>query len=475
MNPSSLSPTRPIEATATAAPESTIVSNQRAFFRQGHTRSIEARQDALRKLKAALEAHQDQLMAAIHQDFRKPAHEATLEIIPVLEEIDVAIKRLPGWARARHVSTPLIYQPSSAMILPEPLGVALVVSPWNYPVYLSLIAVVSAIAAGNTVVLKPSELSPHSSEALRAMVESHFDPTWFTVMLGGPKVTQGLIDAPVDYIFFTGSPTVGKLIMAAAAKHLTPVTLELGGKSPVIIDDKVSLESVARRVLWSKCFNAGQTCVAGDYVLIPSHRREELYQHLRAQVTKFYGDHPQKSPDYPRIINDRNFERLRSMITGKVVVGGDNDPQDRYIAPTVIEVDDPTTHPAMQEEIFGPILPVLSYNTLEEAIAFVNERPKPLVLYLFTNNSSVRRKVMGETSSGSFVVNDLIIQTGLSELPFGGVGNSGMGTSHGEKGFDTFSHFKSVMKRSLLLDTPMLYPPYKTSISLLKTLARWFG
>ncbi|MDP5171274.1 MAG: aldehyde dehydrogenase family protein [Bacteroidia bacterium] len=452
-----------------------LVNRQRNFYRTGATRPVEARQEQLKTLRQALEAWQDRLLRAVHADFQKPRQEVFLEIGTVLEEIDKAIKLLPTWARTRHISTPIMHKPSSAMQVPEPLGVALVISPWNYPINLALVPVVGAIAAGNTVILKPSELSPVTSQALSEMVAEYFPAEWFTVALGGPEVSQALIVNPVDYVFFTGSPHVGKLIMASAAKNLVPVTLELGGKSPVIIDDKVALDPVARRVLWAKTFNAGQTCLAGDYVLIPHSRKAEFYQKIQEGIGEFFGKNIEESRDFARIISPKNVDRLAAMIVGNVVVGGKVNASARFIEPTVIEVDDPETHPSMQEEIFGPILPVIGYDSIEEALAFVNARPKPLSLYLFSDSSKLQKRVQQETSSGSFVINDLIVQAALSDLPFGGVGNSGMSSYHGEKSFEIFSHFKSIMKRSLLVETPFRFPPYKASLSLMKTIMRWFG
>ena len=307
------------------------------------------------------------------------------------------------------------------------------------------------------------------------MFAKHLSGDWVSVMEGDAALSQALIESPVDYVLFTGSPQVGKLVMAAAAKNLVPVTLELGGKSPVIIDDKVPMEAVARRVMWGKTFNGGQTCIAGDYVLLPHSRKEEFVQAAKKVIADLLGSQPQQSPDFSRIISHKHWQRVSRLITGKVVLGGQTDEADLYIAPTVIDVEDPATHPAMQEEIFGPVLPMIGYNSIDEAIAFINARPKPLALYLFSNSSGLQRRFERETSSGAMVVNDLIMQAALSDLPFGGVGNSGMGSYHGENGFETFSHFKSVLKRSLLLDIPFRYPPYKVSVSLTKTLMRWFG
>ncbi len=451
------------------------VARHRTFFNSGATRTVEARQQMLRQLKKALEASQDAILDGIHQDFRKPRYESFFEVSTVMDEIDLAIRMLPTWVRSRPVSMGLMYKPASASRVPEPFGVALVISPWNYPVNLSLIPLVNAVAAGNTVILKPSEFSPNTNRVLSGMFAKYLSSDWVSILEGGPELSQTLIEYPVDYVFFTGSPRVGKMVMASAAKNLVPVTLELGGKSPVILDEKVSVEAAAQRIMWGKTFNGGQTCIAGDYLLLPHNRKEEFIQAAKKVVHDMLGSQPQQSPDFSRIITHKHWERLSKLITGKVVVGGQTEEADLYIAPTVIDVEDPATHPAMQEEIFGPILPVIGYHTIDEAIAFINARPKPLALYLFSNSRSIQQRFEQETSSGAMTVNDLIMQAALSDLPFGGVGNSGMGSYHGERGFETFSHFKSVLKRSLLFDIPFRYPPYKVSVSLTKSLMKWFG
>ncbi len=452
-----------------------IVSNQRAYFREGYTRSIEARQKILRNLKKAVENHHEALMEAVHQDFKKPPHEALYEIAMVLEEIDKAIKHLPSWARSKHISVPLMYQPASAKSVPEPYGVVLVIAPWNYPIDLTLVPAIGAIAAGNTVIIKPSEFTTESSRVLAEMISEFFPAELITVVEGEAAETQALIEAPVDYVLFTGSSPVGKKIMASAAKNLVPVTLELGGKNPTLIDEKVGLEAVARRITWSKTFNAGQSCLASDYVLVPNSRKADFIQEVKKQIDAFYGKNPQESKDYARVINDKNFERLKGLIEGNVVAGGTTDAADRYIEPTVIDVENPDTHVCMQDEIFGPILPVIGYDSIEEAITFINDRPKPLACYIFSDSSRFQKRVEQETSSGSFIINDLMIQFAISDLPFGGVGNSGVSAYHGEKSFQTFSHYKSVLKRSLLLDIPFRYPPYKASVGFLKSLMKWFG
>lgn len=454
---------------------SSIISNQRAYFREGHTRSVSSRQEILRTLKKAVEAYYEPLMEAVYADFKKPAQEAMAEIAMVLEAIDKAIRELPSWTRPKHLSVPLMYQPASARSVPEPYGVVLVIAPWNYPIDLTLVPAIGAIAAGNTVVIKPSEFTPASSRVLEDMIVEYFPKELITVVQGEGPETQALIEAPVDYVMFTGSSPIGKKVMASAAKNLVPVTLELGGKNPSFIDDKIGLETVARRIAWSKTFNAGQSCVSCDYVLIPNHRKEAFFEEVKKQINQLLGENPQESKDIARIVNDRNFERLSALIQGKVVVGGAVDAKDRFISPTVIDIVDPETEACMQDEIFGPILPVIGYDTIEEAIDFVNDRPKPLVCHVFSNSRNLQRRIEEETSSGAYIINDIMLQFAMSDLPFGGVGNSGMNAYHGQASFEVFSHYKTVLKRSLRLDIPFRYPPYTAPIKLIKRLLKWFG
>jgi aldehyde dehydrogenase (NAD+) len=453
-----------------------LYQQQKAFFRSGATRPLEARREVLTVLKRALQSYEERLLEALAVDLRKPRTEAYLsEIGLVYEEIDHTLKHLEGWMRPRKVKTPLLQAPASSFIQPEPYGTVGVIAPWNYPVQLLLIPVVGALAAGNTAILKPSEFVPATSHALAEMVGEFFDPQWVALIQGAVEETQALLAQPLDYLFFTGSTPVGKIVMRAAAEHLTPVTLELGGKSPAIIDRHTDLDVSVRRAVWGKFFNLGQTCVAPDYLLVPQEEKEKLFALMRKHLQQFFGSNPQQSQDLARIVNRRHFERLSGMISGEVMIGGQTDESDLYIAPTVIDVADPDHHPAMQEEIFGPILPVIGYKTLDEAIHFVNERPKPLALYFFSNRRRNQDRVLSETSSGGVCLNDSIVHLSTTTLPFGGVGPSGMGNYHGEATFRTFSHEKSVMKRGFFIDPALRYPPYQTSMGLLKDLVKWLG
>jgi acyl-CoA reductase-like NAD-dependent aldehyde dehydrogenase len=403
---------------------------------------------------------------------KKPQREAyASEIGMVLHEINYAIGNLKSWAKPRRVRTPRDHFLASSFIYAEPLGVILIIGPWNYPFQLVLSPLVGAIAAGNCSVLKPSEIASASSDVIASLIGHHFEPGFITVIQGGAETTQRLLAEKFDYIFFTGGTRVGKIVMEAAAKHLTPVTLELGGKSPCIVDRDVHIEYAARRITWGKFLNAGQTCVAPDYLLVDRSIKDELLERMKTCIREFYGDDPSRSPDYGRVISERHFDRLSQLLQGgKIIIGGDADAGDRYIAPTVIDHVS-WNDEIMQEEIFGPILPVIEYGDLEEAISAINGRPKPLSLYFFSRNRGNQERVLRETSSGGVCINDTIIHLGTRTLPFGGVGESGMGSYHGKASFDTFSHQKSVLRRSFLFDTKLRYPPYRDKLKYLK----WFS
>jgi aldehyde dehydrogenase (NAD+) len=365
------------------------------------------------------------------------------------------------------VATPLNQKPARARIVREPLGVVLVIAPWNYPVQLLLSPLVGAVAAGNAVMLKPSEVTVHVSAALARLVPRYLDPEAIALVEGGVPETTALLEQRWDHIFYTGNGTVGRVVMAAAARHLTPVTLELGGKSPCIVDDTADLDVAARRIAWGKFLNAGQTCIAPDYVLVAESREEELVGKIGQAIRSFYGENPRKTRDYARIVNERHHRRLAAFLgDGEVVIGGEADDAERYIAPTVMRHVDPSA-PVMQEEIFGPILPVLPVRNVDEAISFVNAREKPLALYVFTADAAVEEQVLERTQSGGVCVNATIWHIANPNLPFGGVGPSGMGAYHGRASFETFSHRKSVVTKTTRLDPKIVYPPYgslKTSL-----------
>ncbi|NEO32314.1 MAG: aldehyde dehydrogenase [Symploca sp. SIO3C6] len=440
---------------------------QRAFFNTGNTKPINFRIEQLQRLKQGIIKHQDAIVKAAKADLGRPEFEAYFEI-GVLGELNRALKQLKSWVKPKRVATSFDQFPSTAWIVPEPLGVVLIIGPWNYPFQLLFSPLVGAIAAGNCAILKPSELAPHTSQAVAQLIQDSFEPAYIAVVEGGVETSQQLLAEKFDYIFFTGGTRVGKIIMEAAAKNLTPVTLELGGKNPCIVDTDIRLDYTAKRIAWGKFINAGQTCAAPDYLLVDQRIKSDLLKQLQQSIHEFFGDNPVKSPDYARIINEKHFSRLLLFLEkGKLIVGGEAIREQRYIAPTILDQvrwDDPV----MQEEIFGPILPVLIYDNLEAAIAKINARPKPLALYLFSRNQQKQAKVLESTSSGGVCLNDTVMQYATWGLPFGGVGESGIGAYHGKSSFDTFSHYKSVLKKSFWLDLGWRYAPYEGKLGFLK-------
>ena len=456
-----------------SAAVSEIVARQRSFFAGASTRALSGRIAALKALRRLLVSEEAAFLDALKQDLGKPPAESWLgEIGFVLGEIDRALKSLPSWTRPERARTPLLLLPARSRVVPEPKGVVLIVGPWNYPLQLLLAPLVGALAAGNCAVLKPSELAAATSRALSSAVGRHFDPRLVAVVEGGAETVSALLEESFDHVFFTGSARVGRIVMASAAKTLAPVTLEMGGKNPAIVDRDVDLAVASRRIAWAKFFNAGQTCVAPDYLLVPPARKPGLIEGLREAIGEFYGEDPRLSPDYARIVSDAHFSRLASLLReGRIVVGGATDRSARYIAPTVVE-GVAADGRIMAEEIFGPILPVLECDSLEESIAFVNARPRPLALYYFSRDRGRQERVVRETSSGGVCLNDAIVHILNPDLPFGGGGASGMGSYHGKASFEAFTHRKSVMARSLRWDFRRRYPPYRTPLAVLKRLSR---
>jgi aldehyde dehydrogenase (NAD+) len=452
-----------------------ILEKQRNFFGSGTTRDVRFRIQQIQLLRQVIEQHETEILRALKLDLHKPAFEGfTSEILMVLEEIKYTLKHLKSWIKPQRVAASWTQLPAANYIYPEPLGVVLIIGTWNYPLQLTIAPLVNAIAAGNCAILKPSEIATHTSQLIAKIIGKHFHPDFITVVEGGIETSQALLAEKFDRIFFTGSAAVGRLILAAAAPHLTPVTLELGGKSPCLVDRDCDLKLAAKRITWGKFFNAGQTCIAPDYLLVPTALKTELIEYIRATVHEFYGEDPQSSPDYARIINERQFARLTDIIddckaTSKIIFGGTTDPAQRYIAPTVVDRVSPHSK-IMADEIFGPLLPVLEYENLSDAIALIQSQPRPLAFYFFSNNRNNQTRVLQEIQFGGGCINDTISHIIYPALPFGGVGNSGMGSYHGKAGFDTFSHSKSIMKRSLFPDIPLRYPPYKDKINLIK----WF-
>ena len=448
-----------------------LMDRQRQFFRSGVTLDLSRRKQALRDLLREIEAREDELLAALQTDLGKAPFEGYMtEIGLVREEIRYHLKHLDHWARDKRVPTPLSQFPARSIRHPEPYGVVLIMAPWNYPIQLSLEPLIGAISAGNCAVLKPSAYAPACSHALKELISACLPDNWVTVVEGGRAENQALLDQKFDYIFFTGSMEVGKYVMKKAAEHLTPVSLELGGKSPCIVDETANLKLAAKRIVWGKFLNAGQTCVAPDYVLVHKSVRKKLLTYLKRMTEKLYGMQPCKNREYPKIINEKHFDRLCGYIDQRhTVVGGEWSRKSGKIEPTILTRVS-WDSPVMQEEIFGPILPVLVYEDLDEAIAQINSRPKPLALYLFTRSRRTEKKVLGQISYGGGCVNDTVVHLATSHMPFGGVGESGMGSYHGKAGFDTFTHRKSILKKALWLDLPVRYPPYKGHLRLLKKL-----
>jgi len=441
---------------------SSLVRSQRSFFASGQTRSIDFRLEKLKLLKSAILQSQAQIVQAVQGDLGRPEFEAYFEIAS-LAEINLAIKQLKKWSKAKKIASSIEQFPSSAWIEPQPLGIVLIIAPWNYPFQLTISPLIGAIAAGNCAIIKPSEYAPYTSKVIAKMIQDCFDREYVAVVEGGVSVSQNLLAEKFDHIFFTGGSNVGRIVMKASAEHLTPVTLELGGKSPCIVDSESNLEVAAKRITWGKFINAGQTCVAPDYLLVDRKVKAQLLALVQKHITTFYGEDPRTSTNYGRIINQKHLQRLTSFLeNGKIICGGQFNLEERYLSPTILDQVN-WSDPVMQEEIFGPILPVVEYDDLNEALSWVNQRPKPLALYFFSKNPNKIRQVLDETSSGGVCINDVVMHLGVTGLPFGGVGESGIGSYHGKASFDTFSHYRSILKKAFWLDLDWRYAPYKLS------------
>jgi aldehyde dehydrogenase (NAD+) len=438
-----------------------LADRVRATYRAGTTRPLAWRRRQLQQLRRMLVEHEDEFLDALASDLGKPRTEGYLtDIAFVVTEIDDMLKHLEKWNRPEKVSSPMVTRPAKSWLQPEPLGVVLVIAPWNYPVQLLLVPVAGAIAAGNAVVMKPSEVSAATSAVIARLVPQYLDDSAIVCIEGAVPETTALLAQRWDHIFYTGNGTVGRVVARAAAEHLTPVTLELGGKSPAIVDASADVRVAARRIAWGKWLNAGQTCVAPDYVLVHRSVRDELLDQLQRAVRDFYGDDPQRSDSYGRIVSHRHLDRLRSLLTGGTVLfGGQFDDTERYLAPTVL-VDVDVESPLMSEEIFGPLLPVLTIDSIGDAIAFVDRRDHPLALYVFAQDDGVVDEVLARTTAGGVTVNGTIVHLTNPELPFGGVGESGMGSYHGEASVRVFQHLKPVLARSTKVDPSIAYPPY---------------
>ena len=436
--------------------------------------NIGSRKETLIKLLNVIITHENEIIQALYDDFKKPAFEAVLtETNYVISELKDTIKNIHKWAKPKKVFPSILNFPSTDYIYKEPYGKVLIIAPWNYPFQLALCPLISAVAAGNQVVLKPSELTPKTSEIIAKIIERTFHNNHVEVIEGGVEVTQNLLSQRWDYIFFTGSVPVGKIVAKAAAENLTPVTLELGGKNPCIIDETANLKLAAKRIVWGKFINAGQTCIAPDYILIQKNMKSHFLEFMKEEITKAYGENPKLSPDYARIINQKNWLRLVNMIEeDKVIFGGQTEIENCYISPTLID-ESSVDSLIMKEEIFGPLLPILSYENEAEIEHIISKYEKPLSLYVFTESHSFAQKIIKKYSFGGGCINDTVIHFSNKRLPFGGVGHSGIGAYHGSLSFDTFSHKKGIVKKANWLDLPMRYAPYNDKLKTIKKLLKW--
>ena len=449
-----------MENTSAAAIESMIQAH-RVYFASHETKDLNFRLDKLRKFKKGIQQYEQQLTDALWQDLHKSAEEAYLtEISIVLQEIDNHISHLKKWAKTKRVPTPLHLLPSSSRIIYEPLGVALIMAPWNYPFQLLMNSLVGAISGGCCAVLKPSPYTPTVATVMEELISDTFSTEYISVVRGGREVNTLLLEQRFDVIFFTGSPDLGKIVMKAASAHLTPVVLELGGKSPCIVDASANIDIAAKRIAWGKLINAGQTCIAPDYLFVHELVKNELLMKIARNITEWFGENPQHSAYFPRIVNDNAMKRLKKLLLlGNIVFGGETNDADRYISPTIIDEVEPD-YPIMQEEIFGPILPVLTFKKIETVIEYINKHEKPLAFYYFGKKSSSKTVFM-KTSSGGACINDTLLHITNHQLPFGGVGNSGMGKYHGRESFMAFSNARAVVISATWFDLPVKYVPFK--------------
>lgn len=440
---------------------SSLVEKQRSYFQSGITRPYKFRREQLKLLRAAIRKYEGRITEALKADLGKaPGESYMTEIGPVLAELRFIKNHLREWMEPQRVPGMIYSFPSRGIIYPEPYGIALIIAPWNYPFWLSVNPVLGAIAAGNCVILKPSEGASHTASAMKKMFDETFPSEIISVVEGGPEVSQQLIELPPDYIFYTGGTIVGKIVAQAASKNLIPYTLELGGKSPCIIDESADLKLAARRIVWGKAITAGQTCVAPDYLLIHKNARDAFVNEVKKALNQFYPAGALNDEEYPRIINRKHFDRLKGLMQdGKILLGGKWDEARFKIEPTLLE-DVNWNHAIMKEEIFGPLLPVISFDTVNEVIATINHQPKPLSLYVFSGNKKFQQRILQEVSYGGASVNDTIEHLGNSYLPFGGIGTSGIGAYHGKWSFDTFTHYKGVMKKGTWIDLPFRYKPF---------------
>jgi aldehyde dehydrogenase (NAD+) len=453
-----------------------LIKLQKEYFYSGATQNRHFRISQLKTLKSAILKYEDEIIRACDADMGKPEQETVISEIAIpLSQADYTIKGLKGWMKKEKIKTPLGHWPGKSFIMYEPYGKSLIIAPWNYPFHLAIVPLIGAIAAGNCAVIKPSEVTPNVSEVINRMIGEFYNPEYIAVVQGDADTSRSLLEQSWDFIFFTGSPPIGKKVMEAASRHLTPVVLELGGKSPCIVDRGINLKVAVRRIMQAKYFNNGQTCVAPDYLLVHRDIKSEFIKMTDNVLKEFYGDYTKPSPDLAKIVNERNFNRLINLIDPhKTILGGQNNPDNKFIAPTLIETDN-WNEPIMQEEIFGPLFPMITFDQPETIIEEINHQPRPLTLYLYTNNKNFQKRTLRETSSGTVVINDSLVQFAIANLPFGGVDGSGMGKYHGEHSFKVFSHRKSILKKSLWFDVSQRFAPYKLSRKQAARLFRFFS
>lgn len=452
-----------------------MIASQRDFYFTGETRSAEFRKEMLGRLKEAILKYEDEITEALHKDLGKGAFESYVtEIGFVLSSISEMIKNVDEWIEPVRAKTPIYLQPAKSFIVREPYGSVLIIGPYNYPFQLVMEPLVGAIVGGNCAIVKPSESAVHTVEVIRTILTEIFPPEYVRVVEGAREETSALIHASFDYIFFTGSVSVGKVVMRAASERLTPVTLELGGKSPAIVDQTANLSNAAERIVWGKFMNTGQTCVAPDYVLVHHSVKDTLLKKMKATIKKFYGKDSKGSIDYGRIINTRQFDRLDTLLEkerSQIVVGGETDRDALFIAPTLFDEID-WTSPLMEDELFGPLLPILTYDNLGEAIHRVRKLPKSLAAYMFTENEQAVDYFMQNLSFGGGCINDTVSHVGNTNLPFGGIGSSGLNAYHGKASFDVFTHAKSMMQRNTKIPMRLVFPPYQNKLKIVKSLIR---
>ena len=452
---------------------SSIVNKQKEYFYNGHTRSVEVRKNNLKKLYEGVQRFEQEIFQALKLDLNKSVHESfTTEVGYVLKEISFQLKHISSWSKPKRVRTALTHFGSKGKVVPEPYGVTLIIAPWNYPFQLAIAPLVGALAAGNTIVLKQSELTPNVSKVITRMLEELFQEELVAVVEGGVEESTALLKEPFDYIFFTGSVGVGKVVMEAAAKQLTPLTLELGGKSPCIVHKDAKIDVTARRIVWGKFLNAGQTCVAPDYMYVHASVKEQLIEALRHEIEKQYGKEPLHNDNYVRIVSERHFERLCTFLKdGKTVIGGNYKKETLHIEPTVL-TNVTWESAVMEDEIFGPILPIIEYDNIEDVIDTIQQHPKPLALYVFSEDKGVQKKVTSNISYGGGCINDVVYHLATPYLPFGGVGSSGLGSYHGEESFRTFSHYKSILVQSTAFDMKIRYSSTKSALKFIRKLLK---